>query len=143
MDDDDLEAEFEKHDRRLEELWRAHFRRAAESLYDIGVLMVHLSDLMKSEAAENLPEDRQYRFYSRCMSVIKPAQNAETQSVCVRVFEWESLEFCCPCCCSSGQQPEQLHCANCLSIRIHIEKLLLDFFHREREEEEVREEIVK
>jgi hypothetical protein len=55
--------------------------------------MMHLSDLMKSDAARHLPEDRQYRFYSRCMSVVKPAQNAETQSVCARVLEWESLEF--------------------------------------------------
>jgi hypothetical protein len=40
----------------------------------VGVLMMHLSDLMKSDAAANLPEDRQYRFYSRCMSVVKAAQ---------------------------------------------------------------------
>lgn len=88
--DDDFYDEREK---ALEELWRADFRRAADSLHDIGVLMINLSEIMKSDGAENLPSDRQFRFYSRCMSVVKTAQNAETQSVCACVLEWESLEF--------------------------------------------------
>lgn len=42
--DDDFYDEREK---ALEELWRADFRRAADSLHDIGVLMINLSEIMK------------------------------------------------------------------------------------------------
>jgi RNase P/RNase MRP subunit p30 len=77
----DLHRNWEK---ALEEIWRADFRRAAESLRDIGVLMINLSEIMKSDGAENLLSDRQYRFYSRCMSVAKPAQKMRKHSLCAR-----------------------------------------------------------
>ena len=93
MADSDDNDDFDAREKALEEIWRADFRRAAESLRDIGVLMINLSEIMKSDGEENLPSDRQYRFYSRCMSVAKPAQKMRKHSPCARVLEWESLEF--------------------------------------------------
>jgi hypothetical protein len=63
-------------------------------------------------------------------------------SPCACVLEWESLEFFAvhAAVVLVNNRTIALR-SNCLST--HIEKLLLDFFHREREEEEVREEIVK
>jgi hypothetical protein len=50
---DDDNDDFEAREKALEERWRDDFRRTAESLQDIGVLMMHLSDLMKSDAVHS------------------------------------------------------------------------------------------